>query len=80
MDVHKILAELYEERQRLDEGIAALDRIADGRGWRPRGRPPKWLTEAQKNVAKDPKSRPDSDKPNSRSFKRNQNKDSAAPQ
>jgi hypothetical protein len=46
MDARKILAELYEERKRLDEAIAALDRIAASTGHRRRGRPPKWLTEA----------------------------------
>jgi len=28
MDVHKIIAELYEERRRLDESIVAIERLA----------------------------------------------------
>lgn len=47
MGVHKILAEFYNERQQLDEAIAAIERLAV-RGQRRRGRPPKWLTEARK--------------------------------
>jgi hypothetical protein len=46
MDVHKILAELYEEREQIDAAIAALDRIT-ATGQRRRGRPPKWLVEAR---------------------------------
>ncbi len=32
MDTHKILRELYEQRHRLDEALAALERIAASRG------------------------------------------------
>ena len=48
MDVHKILAELYAERQGLDDAIAAMEGLAST-GQRRRGRPPKWLVEARKN-------------------------------
>ena len=46
MDVNKILAELREERERIDEAIVSLERMALGRGKR-RGRPPKWFKEAE---------------------------------
>jgi hypothetical protein len=44
MDVSKILAELREERQQIEEAILSLERLARGRGRR-RGRPPAWLAE-----------------------------------
>lgn len=43
MDVLKVLADLRQERQQLDEAIVTLERLARGRGKR-RGRPPKWLS------------------------------------
>jgi len=43
MDVSKILAELREERQQIEEAIVSLERLARGRGRR-RGRPPAWLS------------------------------------
>jgi hypothetical protein len=42
MDVSKILIELKEERQQIEEAIVSLERLARGRGGR-RGRPPSWL-------------------------------------
>jgi hypothetical protein len=45
MDVGKILAELKDERQQIEEAILSLERLARGRGKR-RGRPPGWLGEA----------------------------------
>ena len=44
MDVSKILAELREERQQIEEAIVSLERLAQGRGKR-RGRPPAWMSE-----------------------------------
>jgi hypothetical protein len=44
MDVSKILTELKEERQQIEEAILSLERLARGRGRR-RGRPPAWLSE-----------------------------------
>jgi len=44
MDVSKILAELREERQQIEEAIVSLERLARGRGRR-RGRPPAWMAE-----------------------------------
>ena len=39
MDVTKILAELRQEREQIEEAIISLERLARGRGRR-RGRPP----------------------------------------
>ena len=44
MDVAKILAELRQEREQIEEAIVSLERLARGRGRR-RGRPPGWMTE-----------------------------------
>lgn len=44
MDLHKMIAELQAERQRLDEAIQALERLSAGKARR-RGRPPAWLKE-----------------------------------
>jgi hypothetical protein len=44
MDVSKILTELKEERQQIEEAILSLERLARGRGRR-RGRPPSWLSD-----------------------------------
>jgi len=44
MDVSKILAELREERQQIEEAIVSLERLARGRGRR-RGRPPAWMVD-----------------------------------
>ncbi len=47
MDVSKILEELRNEREQLEEAILSLERLARGRGRR-RGRPPAWMVEAKK--------------------------------
>jgi hypothetical protein len=47
MDVVKILGELRQEREQIEEAIISLERLAQGRGRR-RGRPPSWLTMARK--------------------------------
>jgi hypothetical protein len=44
MDVTKILAELKEEREQIEEAILSLEQLARGRGRR-RGRPPLWMSE-----------------------------------
>jgi hypothetical protein len=44
MDVSKILTELRDERQQIEEAIVSLERLARGRGRR-RGRPPAWMSE-----------------------------------
>ena len=47
MDVAKMLADLKDEREQIEEAILTLERLAQGRGKR-RGRPPIWLIEARK--------------------------------
>jgi len=43
MDITKMLAELRQEREQVEEAILTLERVARGRGKR-RGRPPAWMT------------------------------------
>jgi len=43
MDINKMLAELREEREGIEEAILTLERLAAGRGRR-RGRPPAWMS------------------------------------
>ena len=47
MDVTKMLADLRQEREQIEEAIISLERLARGRGKR-RGRPPAWMTEVKK--------------------------------
>lgn len=49
MDVAKILADLRQEREQIEEAIITLERLAHGRGRR-RGRPPAWMVEAKKRI------------------------------
>ena len=57
MDVAKILAELRQEREQIEEAILSLERLARGRGRR-RGRPPAWMAEiAGKKRGRPPGSR-----------------------
>ena len=46
MDINKMLVELRDERQQIEEAIITLERLAKGRGKR-RGRPPAWLADAR---------------------------------
>lgn len=46
MDVNKILVELRNEREQIEDAIISLERLARGRGKR-RGRPPAWMKDAQ---------------------------------
>ena len=46
VDLKGILKYLYEERGRIEEAIRVFERLATSRGSR-RGRPPKWLKEAE---------------------------------
>ena len=55
MDVDRILQQLYDERQAVEELIIALERMAASRGDKPRGRPPKWLKEARDRLAESEK-------------------------
>jgi hypothetical protein len=45
MDVNKILVELRQEREQIEDAIVSLERLARGRGKR-RGRPPSWMKQA----------------------------------
>jgi hypothetical protein len=45
MDVNKILADLRQEREQIEDAIISLERLARGRGKR-RGRPPAWMKDA----------------------------------
>ena len=47
MDVTKMLADLRQEREAIEEAILTLERLAQGRGKR-RGRPPAWMSELKK--------------------------------
>jgi hypothetical protein len=47
MDVIKMLAELRQEREHLEEAILTLERLARGQGRR-RGRPPAWMTDLKR--------------------------------
>lgn len=51
MDVNKMLQELREEREQIEEAILSLERLARGRGKR-RGRPPTWLADMKKTAPK----------------------------
>ena len=51
MDVNKILAELREEKQRVEDAIRALE-AASMNGGKRRGRPPKWIKDARENAPK----------------------------
>jgi len=57
MDVTKILTELRQEREQIEEAIMSLERLARGRGRR-RGRPPAWMAELDKKVGKAPSPKP----------------------
>jgi hypothetical protein len=56
MDVNKILVELRQERQQIEEAIISLERLARSRGRR-RGRPPNWLVAANKRRGRPPGSK-----------------------
>ena len=46
MDVNKILTDLRQEREQIEDAIISLERLARGRGKR-RGRPPAWMKDAE---------------------------------
>lgn len=56
MDVTKILAELRQEREQIEEAIMSLERLARGRGRR-RGRPPAWMTAMDRKRGRPPGSK-----------------------
>ena len=53
MDVTKILTELRQEREQIEEAILSLERLARGRGRR-RGRAPTGVAEQAKNRGRAP--------------------------
>jgi hypothetical protein len=44
MDVTKILSDLRQEREQIEQAILSLEMLARGRG-RKRGRPPAWMSQ-----------------------------------
>ena len=54
MDVAKILVELRQEREQLEEAIMSLERLKEE--GRKRGRPPKLLVDLDPSVADGPES------------------------
>ncbi|MEJ5368806.1 MAG: hypothetical protein WHT08_10835 [Bryobacteraceae bacterium] len=46
MDILKVIAELRQEREKIEEVLVALERLARGQGKR-RGRPPAWMMALQ---------------------------------
>ncbi len=57
MDLTKALAELKDERERIEDAIMALTRLAEGRGPKRRGRPPAWMAIAPKKRGRPPGSK-----------------------
>ena len=51
MDIAKVLVELQQQREEIDEAILSLERLALGNGKR-RGRPPAWIVAARKTAPK----------------------------
>lgn len=56
MDVGKILRDLRQKRDELEQAIESLERLARTRGDR-RGRPPAWLGEIKKRRGRPPGSK-----------------------
>jgi hypothetical protein len=50
MDFNEMLSQLRAERDQIDAAIMALETLARGGGKR-RGRPPKWMSEANSEAA-----------------------------
>jgi hypothetical protein len=51
MDILKVLVELQQQRDQIEEAILSLERLALGNGKR-RGRPPAWIAAARKIAPK----------------------------
>ena len=51
MDIAKVLVELQQQRDQIEEAILSLERLALGNGKR-RGRPPAWIVAARKTAPK----------------------------
>ena len=48
MDIMKMLTELRQEREQIEEAIIVMERLALGHSSRRRGRPPAWMTAAKR--------------------------------
>jgi hypothetical protein len=51
MDIQAILADLRAEKDRLEEAILTIQRLAAGHLGKRRGRPPKWMATAREATA-----------------------------
>lgn len=51
MDILKVIADLRQEREKIEEVLVALEKLARGQGKR-RGRPPAWMMALEKKGAK----------------------------
>lgn len=51
MDILKVIADLRQEREKIEEVLVALERLARGQGKR-RGRPPAWMMALEKKGVK----------------------------
>jgi hypothetical protein len=56
MDILKMLAELREQREAIEQAIIVLERIAAGQSKR-RGRPPAWMATVAKRRGRPPGSK-----------------------
>ena len=75
-----MLQNLRQERDRLDEAIVVLTRLASGSGVKRRGRPPKWLTANSTSTAMVTDSATGSAKPKRKPFSAATRKKMAAAQ
>jgi hypothetical protein len=57
LDVAKILEELKQEKEQLEQAIITLERLAQGRSPR-RGRPPAWMSASPEAAAPKRRGRP----------------------
>lgn len=57
MDVSKILTELKQEREQIEQAILSLEILARGRA-RKRGRPPAWMSQMSSPAAPKRRGRP----------------------
>jgi hypothetical protein len=51
MDILKMLTDLRAERQRIEEAILVMERLATGSRGKRRGRPPKWMSAVSTDTA-----------------------------
>jgi|GEM_PF-796737 len=57
MDIHSILAELRSEKERLEEAILTIERLAVSSSAKRRGRPPKWMASVKADAGPSPASK-----------------------